>query len=87
MCKRSDFHPWRIAKRECPLPPPLVTYIPSLCRYCLYPQELVLRMDPPARVRKLQLLSHQYMIGEGFLGGVISQALTSINIYFHVIGL
>lgn len=31
-------------------------------RFCLYPQELVLLMKEPIRVRKLQLLSHQFMI-------------------------
>ncbi len=41
----------------------------NACRYCLYPQELVLRLDLPGpvrRIRKLQLLSHQYMIGTIF---------------------
>lgn len=34
----------------------------DICRFCLYPQELVLLMKEPIRVRKLQLLSHQFMI-------------------------
>ena len=51
-------------------------------RYCLYPQELVLRIDPAARIRKLQLLSHQYMIAskiELFVGQLPSDAYTSID--------
>ncbi|KAJ7394456.1 hypothetical protein OS493_000267 [Desmophyllum pertusum] len=31
-------------------------------RFCLYPQELVLLMKEPIRLRKLQILSHQFMI-------------------------
>jgi len=31
-------------------------------RYCLYPQEIVVRFSTPVRIRKLQLLSHQHMI-------------------------
>lgn len=31
-------------------------------RFCLYPQELVLLMKEPVRIRKLQILSHQFMI-------------------------
>lgn len=31
-------------------------------RFCLYPQELVLLLKEPTRVRKLQILSHQFMI-------------------------
>ena len=34
----------------------------DICRFCLYPQELVLLMREPIRLRKLQLLSHQFMI-------------------------
>lgn len=34
------------------------------CRYCLYPQEIVICFSTPARIRKLQILSHQYMIGK-----------------------
>ena len=34
----------------------------DIARFCLYPQELVLLMREPIRVRKLQLLSHQFMI-------------------------
>lgn len=35
-------------------------FFPS--RFCLYPQELVVQIDPPCRIRKIQLLSHQYLI-------------------------
>lgn len=31
-------------------------------RFCLYPQELVLLLREPTRVRKLQILSHQFLI-------------------------
>lgn len=31
-------------------------------RFCLYPQELVLLMKESVRIRKLQILSHQFMI-------------------------
>ena len=33
------------------------------CRYCTFPQQLVLRLDAPARIRKIQFLSHHSMIG------------------------
>lgn len=31
-------------------------------RFCQFPQEIVLQMVERCRVRKLQLLAHQYMI-------------------------
>lgn len=31
-------------------------------RYCPFPQEVIIRLEAPARIRKLQILSHQYMI-------------------------
>ncbi|XP_078616850.1 centrosomal protein of 104 kDa-like isoform X8 [Branchiostoma floridae x Branchiostoma japonicum] len=40
-------------------------------RFCLYPQELVLKLNERVRIRKLQLLSHQYLIAtkvEFFVG-------------------
>ena len=40
------------------------THNNTLCRYCLYPQEIVICFSTPARIRKLQILSHQYMIGK-----------------------
>ena len=40
----------------------MTSYIFDIARFCLYPQELVLLMKEPIRVRKLQLLSHQFMI-------------------------
>lgn len=48
----------------------------------MYPQELVIRIDPAARIRKLQLLSHQYMIAskiELFVGRFPSDAYTSVD--------
>ena len=40
------------------------THNNTSCRYCLYPQEIVICFSTPARIRKLQILSHQYMIGK-----------------------
>jgi len=31
-------------------------------KFCSFPQELVLRLNEPCKIKKLQLLSHQYMI-------------------------
>lgn len=48
----------------------------------MYPQELVIRIDPAGRIRKLQLLSHQYMIAskiELFVGRFPSDAYTSVD--------
>ena len=62
--------------------PLFCTRVSHTHRYCLYPQELVLRIDPAARIRKLQLLSHQYMIAskiELFVGRLPSDAYTSID--------
>ena len=36
-------------------------------RYCLFPQQVVLDLKAQIRIRKLQLLSHEYMIGESLL--------------------
>ena len=33
-------------------------------RHCAYPQELVLQFENYARLKRLQLLSHQYLIGK-----------------------
>lgn len=33
-------------------------------RFCSYPQELILQLDNYARVRRVQILSHQYLIGK-----------------------
>ena len=41
------------------------------CRFCLYPQELILHLSEASRIKKLQILSHQFMIGskvEFFVG-------------------
>ena len=40
-------------------------------RFCLYPQELIIHLSVPSRIKKLQILSHQFMIGskvEFFVG-------------------
>ena len=42
--------------------PVCVSYVYYSCRYCNYPQELVLRLSSMAHIRKIQLLSHHYMI-------------------------
>ncbi len=33
-------------------------------RFCLYPQDIVLQLDRRTRLRKIQILSHQTLIGE-----------------------
>jgi hypothetical protein len=47
------------------------------CRFCLYPQILVLRLaSGKSRIRKIQILSHHYMIStriDLFVGNVIPQ--------------
>ena len=45
----------------------ITEHCPPFVRFCLYPQELILLMNEPTRVRKLQLLSHQFMICKYFL--------------------
>ncbi|CAK8671857.1 centrosomal protein of 104 kDa-like isoform X2 [Clavelina lepadiformis] len=40
-------------------------------RFCVYPQEIILHLHEPCHLKKLQILSHQYMIGskvEFFVG-------------------
>ncbi|XP_039259269.2 centrosomal protein of 104 kDa-like [Styela clava] len=42
-------------------------------RFCVYPQELIVQLKEPARLKKLQLLAHQYLIPtkvEFYIGGV-----------------
>ncbi|XP_048780566.1 centrosomal protein of 104 kDa-like isoform X2 [Ostrea edulis] len=42
-------------------------------RYCLYPQDIVLQLENRCRLRKIQILSHQYLIAtkiEFFVGDV-----------------
>ena len=49
-------------------------------RFCVYPQEIVLQLPAPIRVRKLQLLSHQYLVArkvELFVGRCRSGAAPS----------
>lgn len=33
-------------------------------QFCSYPQELILQFENYARIRRLQILSHQYLIGK-----------------------
>ncbi|XP_041377426.1 centrosomal protein of 104 kDa-like [Gigantopelta aegis] len=45
----------------------------SSARYCLYPQDIVIQLDQRTRIRKIQLLSHQFLIAtkiEFFVGDV-----------------
>ncbi|XP_006811920.1 centrosomal protein of 104 kDa-like [Saccoglossus kowalevskii] len=51
-------------------------------RFCLYPQELVLRLTERARIRKLQILSHQFLIGtkiEFFIGNLPPDHITTLH--------
>ena len=54
----------------------------SFFRYCVFPQEIVVKIDPPCRFRKLQLLSHQYLIAstvELYVGHNTSEGHTSLR--------
>jgi len=33
-----------------------------VCRFCPYPQEIILELVERCRIRKLQLLAHQYLV-------------------------
>jgi len=33
-------------------------------RYCTYPQDIIIQLDKRTRVKKIQVLSHQYLIRE-----------------------
>lgn len=35
-------------------------------RFCLYPQDIVVQLEKRCRLRKIQILSHQYLVGESF---------------------
>jgi centrosomal protein CEP104 len=34
----------------------------AMLRFCVYPQDIVIQLEKRARVRKIQILSHQYLI-------------------------
>jgi centrosomal protein CEP104 len=36
-------------------------------RFCSYPQELVLQFENYAKIKRVQILSHQYLIGKKFI--------------------
>lgn len=36
--------------------------LPHCCRHCQYPQELVVRLDQPAQLTQIQLLSHEFKV-------------------------
>eukprot|EP00042_Codosiga_hollandica_P057318 m.845941 g.845941 ORF g.845941 m.845941 type:complete len:1144 (+) comp59554_c0_seq31:109-3540(+) len=54
-------------------------------RYCLFPQEIVVQLEDTTRLRKLQILAHQYKIPtriEFFIGVVPSDKLAVRNISY-----
>ncbi|XP_065061516.1 centrosomal protein of 104 kDa-like isoform X2 [Rhopilema esculentum] len=59
-------------------------------KFCVYPQEVVLKLKEPANLRKLQILSHQYLIAskvEIFAGLASNQQAPSlINCKFTRLG-
>lgn len=42
------------------------------CRYCLYPQDIVIQLENRSRLRKIQILSHQYLIGKSKLASLLN---------------
>ncbi|XP_071482021.1 centrosomal protein of 104 kDa-like [Diadema antillarum] len=51
-------------------------------RFCLFPQEIVLRMQEKTRIRKLQLLAHQFLIPtkiEFFIGSLPPDHISSLS--------
>jgi len=32
-------------------------------RFCVYPQDIIIQLQKQTRIRKIQLLSHQFLIG------------------------
>ena len=44
-------------------------------RFCVYPQEVVLKLREPVLLRKLQILSHQYLVGRSIIGLIIFTSL------------
>lgn len=43
---------------------PYTDRLQFICRYCLYPQDIVIQLENRSRLRKIQILSHQYLIGK-----------------------
>ena len=39
-----------------------VIFMQILHRFCIYPQDIVIQLEKRTRVRKIQILSHQYLI-------------------------
>ncbi|XP_052715307.1 centrosomal protein of 104 kDa-like isoform X2 [Crassostrea angulata] len=51
-------------------------------RYCLYPQDIVIQLENRSRLRKIQILSHQYLIAtkiEFFVGDVPDEQLQDLE--------
>lgn len=40
----------------------LTAEIACLCRFCKYPQELVLRLERPCKIQQIQILAHEYKV-------------------------
>lgn len=53
---------------------PLVNGWQSI-RFGSYPQELIVQFEHSARVRRIQLLSHQYLIGNVFFSSSFSREI------------
>lgn len=49
-------------------------------RSCIYPQELVLQFESAIRLKRVQLLSHQYLIGRGERTQIENATLRSFSI-------
>lgn len=54
-------------------------------RSCSYPQELVFQFENYARLKRLQLLSHQYLIGTcNFFPSLSIRNILASKIEFHI---
>lgn len=55
----------------------------TCCRFCTFPQTLILRLAPgKSRLRKVQLLSHHFMVAKRidlFIGNLIPQKTADKN--------
>ena len=34
----------------------------ELRRFCMYPQEIVLKLEQPSKIQQIQILSHEYKV-------------------------
>lgn len=44
---------------------------------CPYPQQIVVEFEKPSRIRKIQILSHQFLIGSLFVLRIYSDSFES----------